>query len=389
MGLGNVFATMMMFAILVTVFFTMVNINKNAMLNNSELLKMKQKSTMEKEEQAISIVPGINFTVFQQYSINVTNTGKSIIPISELSLYLDNRKISIEDISSVMLVREVVNPGLWDPFETIMINFTAARDSGTHTIRVSTGQGVTDSMTLSFSTCRNAQPYYPNDVTLNYSTIVESDGTWSTTMQLNQLTSMDNWITSGNGFNDNHGGCIYEYTGSTTVANPFHRTLVWVNMTLLPGNIDVHNGMFSWYVYSLQSAGVSNNRTNISRMTEDWTEGTGSCTDNNQDGSGSTWAAYDGMNAWTTAGGTYDPTPINDSTVEALNRWMYFDISPLAIGWYNGIYPNYGFITRTVDEGTAIQTRVLARSSEYATGANRPRLNVTYNPYCFDITVVN
>ncbi|WP_176738273.1 DNRLRE domain-containing protein [Micromonospora pallida] len=91
-----------------------------------------------------------------------------------------------------------------------------------------------------------------------------------------------------------------------------------------------------------------------------------------------TWNTYDGVNAWTTAGGDYDTTwkaGFNGFTNDP--EWATWDVSPAVDGWLKNPTTNYGLLLRQRDE-VAQTARPMLLSSEGEERLLRPTLEVTY-----------
>lgn len=109
----------------------------------------------------------------------------------------------------------------------------------------------------------------------------------------------------------------------------------------------------------------SNSILTAGRVSDPWTE------------YGATWKTRNGTNGWSAGfggifgftGGT--PTSTQPFSSSFVSGWVEWDITPLAQGWVNGTYPNYG-------AGVVIDTSqgILFNSRE--NGANQPQLVITF-----------
>jgi len=89
----------------------------------------------------------------------------------------------------------------------------------------------------------------------------------------------------------------------------------------------------------LQQDEVQAKDIDVWRVTESWAEGDGS------DGSGVTWNSRDGVNAWTTPGGTFDATSIGTLSLpeNATVDWYTASVDAAVVeGWRTGSIDNYG-----------------------------------------------
>lgn len=83
-------------------------------------------------------------------SINVKNDGKIKLDKEILELFIDQERISRNRIVSAEISSEtdIINPGLWDSEEIIMINISSPIDSGKHRVSVINEYGIQDSELL-------------------------------------------------------------------------------------------------------------------------------------------------------------------------------------------------------------------------------------------------
>ncbi|MFU8874456.1 DNRLRE domain-containing protein [Micromonospora sp. SL4-19] len=91
-----------------------------------------------------------------------------------------------------------------------------------------------------------------------------------------------------------------------------------------------------------------------------------------------TWNTYDGVNAWTTAGGDYDTAwkaSFNGFTNDP--EWETWDVTNPVQGWLTNPASNYGLLLRQRDEVNQT-ARAMLLSSEAPEPLLRPTLEVTY-----------
>ncbi|MEV4481857.1 DNRLRE domain-containing protein [Micromonospora coxensis] len=91
-----------------------------------------------------------------------------------------------------------------------------------------------------------------------------------------------------------------------------------------------------------------------------------------------TWNSYDGVNAWTTAGGDYDTAwkaSFNGFTNDP--EWETWDVTTAVKGWHTIPGSNYGLLLRQRDEVNQT-ARAMLLSSEGPEPLLRPTLEVTY-----------
>ena len=96
------------------------------------------------------------------------------------------------------------------------------------------------------------------------------------------------------------------------------------------------------------------------RIIEDWDEGS------------ATWNERSSGNKWTTAGGTFDASPLGYSLIPSHSYYPEIDITDLVQQWADGGQENYGVI---LVNDTAVDTGI--KASEYSE-YGRPYLEITY-----------
>ncbi len=123
---------------------------------------------------------------------------------------------------------------------------------------------------------------------------------------------------------------------ATNASSVYKRPLIQFDLSGLPsGNVkDAKVWLYRDDGHASTGATVG-----LYRMTQSWTEGTGSAN------SGANWATYDGTNSWTTNGGDFDSTSHDTKTIAAgTDAWYFWNVSDLIQEWKDGTYSNYGMI---------------------------------------------
>jgi hypothetical protein len=155
------------------------------------------------------------------------------------------------------------------------------------------------------------------------------------------------------------------------------RSLMRWDISSLPSEITVNAASLELYRYG-GDAEPPDMEVVLYRLTQTWTEGTGH---ELQPGSsyvpdGATWlTATEGV-AWTTPGGAYDATELDQATLPAdfARGWVRLDATAAVRAWVTGSVPNYGLLLRP-ESGAAYH---YFHSRECVTPTLRPRLIVTY-----------
>jgi len=185
--------------------------------------------------------------------------------------------------------------------------------------------------------------------------------------------------------NANLGGGERLSTYFATMEN--FRTIIRFELQGLPPGANILSATLSLRHYE----GADNpHEVKVYRLTREWVEGTGSDFYSTGAPDGVTWIEAAPGVEWDTLGGDFDTTTdfgngangvVSRHTVEPLTseeteRWEDWDITPLARGWVNGTYPNYGVILRPA-ESEWISHDYRSRNYE-ANPSFRPRLTVIY-----------
>jgi len=188
----------------------------------------------------------------------------------------------------------------------------------------------------------------------------------------------DNEIWTGR-MNDNYGTCNKLYINR---ANN-QRGLIQFDLSSIPSNAYIISASFRFV-----KNGGKNGAHNISvhRLTNSWTEGTGTCADGTT--GNSTWNNRTTGTAWGTAGGDFNSTA--EATVSVAGNAAYtWNVRNLVQNWVNGTHTNYGLLVKFVTEGGGDQEKDFA-TRETGTATNRPRLLVNYSlPPSVTINVTN
>lgn len=147
MGFSGIISTMIMFIAVVSLALTVIGAFKTISDDTSSSMLI-QSNTIKNTMRTDITIENIDYdNVTDITTINVRNTGSTVLDIDQVDVYLDGlftpRNVSnrtIEVISST----EVKNPGLWDPNELIQIEVFKALATGDYGVAVSTQYSVKD-----------------------------------------------------------------------------------------------------------------------------------------------------------------------------------------------------------------------------------------------------
>jgi len=150
------------------------------------------------------------------------------------------------------------------------------------------------------------------------------------------------------------------------------RSLMRWDLSALPGGITINAATAELYRYG---GDVENDMSiALHRVTREWTEGTGDFTPSP---GGATWLTATTGVAWTTPGGDYDATVVDQTTLPAAmgNGWVRLGATAAVRTWVEDGQPNYGLLLRPL---SGDYTYHYYHSREAVTPALRPRLVVTF-----------
>jgi uncharacterized repeat protein (TIGR01451 family) len=150
---------------------------------------------------------------------------------------------------------------------------------------------------------------------------------------------------------------------SNSQPNALSRILARFDLTAIPPGATIQSASFELYYVSTRVTFAESIR--LHRVTRAWTE------------PGATWRSNDGVGAWTSPGGDFDPAVVSSATVDGtVNVWKTWTVTSLVQGWIDGTYPNHGLVLESPSLSGNNERRF--HSSESAAAALRPRLTVTY-----------
>jgi len=167
--------------------------------------------------------------------------------------------------------------------------------------------------------------------------------------------------------NTNYGNQAFMMTDSENTPGRLMHSAIKFPLTAVPAGASILSATLNLNLF--RNTGSQTDMVQAHRATRDWTEGNGTTN------SGATWNRYDGVNAWTTPGGDFDPT-IAGSFVAAGTGWKSMDITGLIRDWVDGVYPNHGMILRSPPAPGNNEKRF------YTSDDNRPALR-PYLTICY------
>ena len=170
----------------------------------------------------------------------------------------------------------------------------------------------------------------------------------------------DAWIEGESG-HTNHNKDDNELRTSSQIGNEY-RTLLQFDLTALPSGAVVHTATLELYLQSFGSSDVVEAHV----LLRDWTE------------NGVTWNAYDGVSAWDTPGGDYDPASAGSFLADGTGP-KAMDITDVVANWASGAQPNYGLMLLSPPSagGSANKYHSSDKSNE-----PHPKLTLTYICEC-------
>lgn len=172
----------------------------------------------------------------------------------------------------------------------------------------------------------------------------------------------------------NFGNCDVIWVGPEASNNDFSRIVMQFDLSGIPACAIIDTAY-------LQLTTVSGGNDNASvvgayRITEQWTEGSGSCTGNSANDV--TWNRRTTSTNWVTAGGSFNNTAVSTAIITSTaGTVLGWNLKSLVASWVNGTFSNFGVLLKYVNENQNAKYGVFA-SSEHSTIGIRPRLVVSY-----------
>jgi len=155
------------------------------------------------------------------------------------------------------------------------------------------------------------------------------------------------------------------------------RCLMRWDLSALPGDATISSATVELYRY--EGDAESDMQITLYRLTRDWDEGTGwdFWPDPGYVPDGATWALASPGTPWTTPGGDFDTTTVDQITLPAGmgNGWVSLDATAAVHAWIEEGLPNYGLLLRPL---SGDYTYHYFCSRNHGTASLRPRLVVTY-----------
>jgi hypothetical protein len=203
--------------------------------------------------------------------------------------------------------------------------------------------------------------------------VVSNSGT------MNLIASEDTYMSSVN-TTYNYGSVDLFKVSSQSSTN--RGALIKWDFSGIPSGATVTSANLTFYVSSSASQTY-----NLYNMRRSWVEGT--LTTGATSTTSTNWTTYDGANTWGTAGAantTSDRYNTNlwgagtSSFSSTGSKTIDLNTDGIAVlqGWINGSIPNYGMTIQNYSGSTTANDLQIS-SSENATTANRPTLNITYS----------
>lgn len=201
----------------------------------------------------------------------------------------------------------------------------------------------------------------------------------SINLQPDATDGVDTMLQDAGGATNNAGVLANVDVGKDNVGGflRVRRTLIKFNLTTLPADAIVGAATLSLYLTTDWC--TSGQTFSVYRQKRAWVEGTRADI-NDAPPTGATWARYDTVNNWTTAGGFHaddcEQVSIGDRAMgaaEALNEFKAWTLSPTT---KTALDLGNGWMVKCVGEGNASGYRF--NSSDHAAANTRPKLDITY-----------
>ncbi|MCW3840636.1 DNRLRE domain-containing protein, partial [Micromonospora yasonensis] len=145
-----------------------------------------------------------------------------------------------------------------------------------------------------------------------------------------------------------------------------HGLVKFPTLTGIPTDAKIVDADLRMYNTSLYPGTDTDEYVDVYKLTKGFTETKAS------------WNTYDGVNAWTTAGGDYDTSwKASNNGFTNDPEWASWDVTTAVDGWVKNSASNFGLLLRQRDEVNQT-ARAMLLSSEAQEPLLRPTLEVTY-----------
>lgn len=150
MGFGTVMAQCIIFISVMTIAVTLTYTMTSQMSALSSSMSDANRKNMDRLRTDLSITDVSYNSSTKNIAILLKNTGKTIIDIERMDLVLDGERLpASEYTATIPSDGDVLNPGLWDPRETAIFEVVRTLSDGSHTVKLITGNAVSDSYLFS------------------------------------------------------------------------------------------------------------------------------------------------------------------------------------------------------------------------------------------------
>ncbi|MFC2163210.1 hypothetical protein ACFLRF_05965 [Candidatus Altiarchaeota archaeon] len=145
MGYSTVMGHMIVFMTILTAIGLLVVEVSEYLTTTTKDVDYQQESLKDQLETGISLTS----TTYDatEYYIYATNTGKTTLEVDCMDVFID-REYLPQDNYSITITDLTFDPTLWNPDESIEINAYWTPVAGTKEIRITSCNGVTDSMMM-------------------------------------------------------------------------------------------------------------------------------------------------------------------------------------------------------------------------------------------------
>jgi hypothetical protein len=183
-------------------------------------------------------------------------------------------------------------------------------------------------------------------------------------LTLNVIDDVEIWNTT-DGLTKNYGACNILYINGS----PLQRDLIRFNTSSIPSNAEIVSANLI-----MTKVGGNSDGTNVSvhRVTNDWTEGTGSCSGTSGTAN---WVKRTTSSNWSSQGGDFVSQAEANVNVGG-NGTYNWNITDLVGGWRNGTFSNFGLMLKFTTEN--VNKEMNFASAEYSTSSSRPYISVNY-----------
>lgn len=151
MGFGSIVSQVVLFMSVMIVIIVLSVVYKTYVTTTNNSLEVQHERVVDRIDTDFEIMEASYDGSNERLTVYLRNSGTLKLEPDETDIFIGRERISRDDPAKEMALFDetnIVNPGLWDPGEVLLLNVSRTMDEGYHAVRVSIENGVTRSTLL-------------------------------------------------------------------------------------------------------------------------------------------------------------------------------------------------------------------------------------------------